>query len=520
MSDTRTWSKQQVEIFNWFAHEKGHLVVRARAGTGKTTTIIEAISRAPEARILLAAFNKRIAVELQQRLSNPNADAATLHSVGYGCVRRYWEGIRVDERDNRAKSLAEEVCGSRTPDPIKRLVSKLHTKGREIAPHAVNHSELIDIAIAFDCTPDEDWAQDGFDLEYICRSAIEAMALAAEVKPAAGIDFADMLFLPVRNRWLRPRYDLIVVDEAQDMNATQLEIVAGVLAEGGRIAVVGDDRQAIYGFRGADTGCLDRLKAELRAAELGLNTTYRCGKTIVAEARKIVPDFRVADSAHDGTVTHATLDKLLAGIAVGDYLLSRTNAPLIKVALTLIRNGKRARIEGRDIGAGLKSITKKLATGRAANSLPAWLEKLTNWEAKEAAKAERAGLSGKVDHIYDQGATLRALADGVSSVREIEARIDALFDDTGGVGSFITCSSVHKAKGLEADRVWILRDTLNPTVNCECGHRHSRFSGGKCGRCGCADYRPDPAKLTEESNIAYVAITRAKRELVYVSGGV
>ena len=61
---THKWSEQQESIFGWFREGEGNLVVRARAGTGKTTTIIEAITYAPEEKILLAAFNRKIADEL------------------------------------------------------------------------------------------------------------------------------------------------------------------------------------------------------------------------------------------------------------------------------------------------------------------------------------------------------------------------------------------------------------------------------------------------------------------------
>jgi DNA helicase-2/ATP-dependent DNA helicase PcrA len=530
------WSAQQEAIFAWFAHpaRRGvsnlplHLVVRARAGTGKTTTILAAIGRAPERRILLAAFNKRIAVELQERLTNSSAEAATLHSIGFRCVRRRWEGIRVDEdgRRGRAAKLTDAVCSPHVPDQVKRLISKLHTVAREIHPHVTAAADLALAAIVFDCVPDDDWVAEGYDTAFVCGRAIEAMELAAATRPIAGIDFADMIYLPVRNGWLRPAYDLVVVDEAQDMSAPQLEIALGMLAPSGRIAIVGDDRQAIYGFRGADTGSLDRLKHELHATELGLNTTYRCGRAIVAEAAKIVPDF-LPGAPHEGSVTAADLDRLLATAAVGDFVLSRTNAPLVAVAMALIRAGKRTRIEGRDIGTNLKSIARKLAAGPllyqgstgATTPIPVWLDRLREWEDREVARAERADLPGKVDNIRDKARTLVAISEGVTGIHEIEARIDTLFGDVAvdSRGAFIVCSTVHKAKGLESNRVWVLRDTLYLHVSCECGHRHG-WGAARCPRCSCAEYRPAAAKQTEEFNIGYVAITRAKRELVWVTG--
>lgn len=119
----REWSKQQQEIFAWFADSKRTRgVVRARAGTGKTTTIIEGLSHAPEKRMLLCAFNKRIAEELSRKISTDRAEAKTLHGVGFAYVRRNWETCRVD--GSRGKRLALEACGGQAaPDAMVALVA-------------------------------------------------------------------------------------------------------------------------------------------------------------------------------------------------------------------------------------------------------------------------------------------------------------------------------------------------------------------------------------------------------------
>lgn len=491
---TRNWSVQQEAIFGWFESKAtGHLVVRARAGTGKTTTIIEGVNRAPEANILLCAFNKRIQEELAVRITNPSARACTLHSLGFACVRRFWEGIRVGEsmskpgKPNRADALTEKVCGATVPEVIKRLVSKLHTKGREINPHARNIGDLTDILYAFECQPDEMWTGAGYDTEYVEKKSLEAMELAATVRPVNGIDFSDMIYLPVRNGWLLKEYDLVVVDEAQDMTVAQLEIARGVCK--GRIAVVGDDRQAIYGFRGADSESLDRLKGELGAVEMGLTVTYRCGHEIVAKAATLVPDFEAGPSNANGEILELTEDKLSNEVALGDFVLSRLNAPLVGVAMGLLRNQKRARVAGRDIGAGLKALIRKLAKGNAANSVPALLKALTVWEEKERERMVAANRTeAQIEAVSDKAETLITLADGAKSVSDIEARIDALFTDDGlGQAGVITCSSVHRSKGLEANRVFLLAFTLYPR-----------------------------GVTREEENIEYVAVTRAKNTLVLV----
>lgn len=479
----RQWSEQQRSIFDWFETGSGHLVVRARAGTGKTTTILEGINRAPERNILLAAFNKRIATELETKLTNPAAKVQTLHAAGFGVVRRYWERTRVDQY--RGERITRQVIGDQAPDIIARHVQKLAGHGKEMQPHAMDASELIDLAYRFECVPDAEWTRDGYDVPWVAAQAVKVMEHAATVRDGT-IDFADMIYLPVRNQWARPTYDLLCVDEAQDMNATQLELATGLAA--GRICVIGDDRQAIYAFRGADSGALDRLKDVLSAQELGLTTTYRCPKVVVQYAATLVPDFSAADTAPDGEISSVTAAELPEVAQVGDFILSRKNAPLAGLCLRILRTGKRARIEGKDIGAGLIAIVRKQKT--PSGTIDDLLPRIALWAEKEIARALKAGpkvADSRIEYVTDQKDTLEALAEGLEEVPELISRIELLFADDATAGPRIVLSTVHKAKGLEADRVFILRDTL-----------YCRGDG------------------PEERNIEYVAVTRAKSHLTWV----
>jgi superfamily I DNA/RNA helicase len=491
----KIWSRQQEDIFDVVVNDDGHLVIIARAGTGKTTTLLEAAARSNAGRIMICAFNKRIKQELELKNTNPRVTVKTLHGIGMAIVSRFWERIRICERGERERALTEHVCGGRVPDAIKGLISKLHTKGREIAPMARELGDLTELAIDFDCEPDPGWARDGFDLEFVERKALDAMERAAAVKPVdTGIDFADQIFLPVRNRWTSPQYDMVFVDEAQDMTVSQLEIARGICR--GRLVLVGDDCQAIYGFRGADSQSLARLQAELQAVTRNLTTTYRCGRAIVAEAARLVPDFQAGPNNPEGEVIRVGYDRLLADAGPGDFVLSRKNAPLASVAMSFVRQQKRVKIAGKDIGAGLRAIVRKLAKGQAAKSIPALLEKIETWKEREQTRAASSNRPERADLIADQAETLTVLTDGVAGVAELMTRIDVLFTDDGlGAAGVITCSSVHKAKGLEADRVYVLRGTLYPTR-------------GK---------KPmTAAELKEEQNMEYVAITRAKKTLVWV----
>lgn len=497
---SRAWSAQQEAVFVALVDGTGNLVVRARAGCGKTTTIEEAVKRYLQAhsgrRVTVCAFGKDIQLELQARFAGHAVTVKTLHSIGLANVKRFWPDVAVSFGNEREQALAEAACGPIAPDAIKKLVAKLCTKGRLCAPHATELGQLTDVLYAFECDPDEGWEQDGYGVEYVESKALEAMELAASVKPRE-IDGADMLFLPVRNGWLRRSEDLVVADEAQDMNACQLEIAQGICKradDGGRLSVVGDDRQAIFGFAGADAGSLDRLKAAYDATELPLNTTYRCGTSIVAEAQRFVADFLAGPQNPEGLVSYTTREKLTAEAGPGDFILSRVNAPLVSVAMGLLRAGKRTKIAGRDIGKGLVTLTRKMKAG----SVPDFMRKVEGWRQRESQRLEakfkgkgdlnqNAAYMARLDAIQDQAEMLQSLADGARNVEEVVDRIEALFADDGlGDAGLIVCSSVHKAKGRERERVFVLSDTLRPGSN------------------------------LEEDNICYVAITRAKSALVYV----
>jgi DNA helicase-2/ATP-dependent DNA helicase PcrA len=489
---SRQWSEQQQAIFTWFRNGRGSLVVRARAGTGKTTTILAAIDHAPEDKILLAAFNKRIADELKLKLKNPKAVAKTLHGVGYGLILRNWQlpkSNAVDE--DRGFNLALQALGMDGTDGFQKkvanVVKRLSAMGKNVCPFATV-DQLVAIANDYDVLPDdmEDLEERGFGVLVLAKAASAAMELAAKpnTKGAASIDFDDMIFVPLRNNWVRGVYGLVVIDEAQDMNYSQLLLAQRSCKRGGRVVVVGDDRQAIYGFRGADSGSLDRLKTELQAQEMGLTITYRCPRKVVAAAAVLVPDYRAAPTAPEGVIRTLTEDRMVADLQPLDFVLSRKNAPLVKHCLATLRAGKRARIEGRDIGRGIIALVEKMN----ARDLVSLEKKLADWEAKQVRRLEaRMGAekaASKVAEVADTRATITSLADGLTTVNELEQRINQLFSDAGT--NQVVFSSVHKAKGLEAPRVFTIEESFNN-------------------------------RNQEEANIRYVALTRAQQELVYVT---
>jgi superfamily I DNA/RNA helicase len=265
----------------------------------------------------------------------------------------------------------------------------------------------------------------------------------------------------------------------------------------GRICIVADDRQAIYGFRGADSGGLDRLKAELRAAELGLKTTYRCPREVVALAQEFVSDFRAAPTAPAGEVISLdATDKLIVLAKPGDFVLSRVNAPLASICLDLIRVGKKAYVKGSEFGREVAKLVDKLVAAERL-SLPALSARLGEWYKVECRRLEALSTraaAAKLSRTNNQYELLWAFLMGSKDYRDLREKIEATFADIPNPGA-IMCSTVHKAKGLEAPHVFLLSGTFS---------RDDFSDDHTSGHC-------------EEDNICYVAITRAK-ETLYIVG--
>jgi len=502
-------SPEQSKIRSWFQSGKGNLIVRARAGCGKTTTILDGVEHAPELRILLAAFNKVIAQELQARVKSSRVDVKTLHGLGYAFIRDSWGRVQVDTDGKRTVELSRTACHMVAQDERRRvgkrarkteeivssrvltLLSKVHSKLRELTPKSTSQADALSVMQRFDLLPDDNMEhEDGVTDQWVADRASRAAELAKQQSPT--IDFADMIFLPLACGMVRPRYNLVVVDEAQDMTEAQLDLAIGACYKGGRVAIVGDDRQAIYGFRGADSGSLDRLKVNLGAAELGLTTTYRCPKRVVEIASRLVPDFQAAPSAPEGLVEECSDTKLVALAGPRDFVLSRSNAPLIKVCLAFLRQGKRAYVKGRDIGASITALVDR----QRATSLSDLSVRLQVWydrESKKAMKLLPDAAVESVELLSDQLGVCQALVEDSRNMTELRSKLAVLFSE--GDSESVMCSTTHRAKGLEADVVYLLEGT---------------FRGFE------SDEDRDPS--AEEENIVYVAVTRAKRKLVWVSG--
>lgn len=525
-------SSQQSAIIDWALDARRYdkernLNLVARAGCGKTYTLVELIkalvgqarAAARQSSIILVAFNKGIADEATQRLVSAGIDwkearASTLHAVGFNAWKR--AAPKCDKPDeykvpNIVKQMwTENSTPGLNATAIAKLVSYAKQSGAGIVFDMNDQDEWLALCDHFSL--DDDLTEDATtnDLSFWAKQVLEkSISLDYDV-----IDFDDMLFAPLYHNVRFWQYDWVLIDEAQDTNAVRREMAMRLRRPRGRIVAVGDDRQAIYGFTGADSDAMDLIRNELGSIVLPLNVTYRCASKVVEFAQQFVPDIYAAPGAKDGEVIQApswwmneTRDEDPDTMAAlpgfhwtdlkpgQDAILCRNTKPLIECAFSLIRRGVPVRVLGRDIGKGLE----RLATKWKLSSLSALDTKLQAYLAREVAKWTKRNKPDKVAAITDKVETLRVLVEattkaGGRTVVDLVSRIKSLFGeaDDDRQPPAVILSTVHKAKGLEWLRVIIL---------------------------GWTEYMPSKwarldHQIRQEENLQYVAATRAIDTLV------
>jgi DNA helicase-2/ATP-dependent DNA helicase PcrA len=471
------WSPLQAALFDWTENGTGNACVIAVAGSGKTTTGVEMTKRAKGSHIFLA-FNKAIATELSSR----GVNGRTFHSLCYSPVLKFKGAATVES--NKLRKLLEanfaQVEIKAYGQFMQKMVGLARNAGIDagLLPNVASEWEAL--ADHHDLEPDSDQGTTMAHGIELARQLL-AMSNASDL-----VDFDDLLYVAVKEGIALPRFDFVFVDEGQDTNAIQRAIIRKIMHSNSRLAVVGDPHQAIYGFRGADSNSMDLIKQEFGCVDLPLTVTYRCPVAVVEHAKQWVDHIEAAPGAADGTVNEIGQDWDFRNFATGDLVVCRTTKPLVSLAYTLIRNRVAAHITGREIGQGLVSLVNKMQ----AKGLESLLAKLDAYGTRESEKAKAKGNDSKAEAILDKVDCVRVIAEGLHendrTVPGLVFAIQNLFSDQAGG---VKLATIHKAKGLEADRVF----WMTPAK--------------------CRTPRQEWQK-EQERNLCYVATTRAKCTLV------
>lgn len=510
--------------------------------THNTSTIVHGLSYLPARErkdTLLVAFNREIKNVLLEKAPR-DVEVSTLHAFGKRAIEGTLTARRVSLDDDKMRRIAVELSGDRetrlaivkTASMAKNLLLKTDAEieaaldeldfmpapgtlrpGTPLKRMTKPKETFLQGKECWGEDPEEELAELINDPEasdtYVKGRRLELVSLVQQaLKKAAEmqdvIDYDDMIWFPNIFDLVHSRYQRVFVDEYQDLNPAQSRIIFKTYSkQGGRACGLGDEFQSIYQWRGADAEVIAKFVKRTKAKVFPLTVSFRCAQRIAKLARKIVPDFEAAPGNPDGHVEEVDLAFFKQNVREGDFVLSRVNAPMASLCLELVKSGRKATIAGKDLGGRLLALVDK--------SKKDDLGDFTKWVLAYRDKTIQRHKEQDRDPapIVDLISCLLFLANDVGSIGDLRWRISRLFSETEDnekhAEDLVVFSSVHKAKGLERDRVWLLRDTFMKS-------RPARRDAAT----GEVLEWAEPSQ--EECNIYYVALTRAREELYMVRG--
>ena len=493
-----TPSVYQEDIFNFVEHGVGNAVISAYAGSGKTTTIVSCMKLIPKSqKCLFLAFNKSIVEALSEKVKNySNCYVKTMHSLGYLMIRRnLGNDISIDEFKYKSYIKSNISTLSEIED-----VNLTTSQVNEYIDSIIN---LVDFS-RYNLLQGEEEIEK-IAIKYNIPIAFDEVKVVKKVlkwgkENYKTIDYTDMVWLP-NELALRPtglQYDWIYADEVQDFSVAYAKLLVKCFKRGTRFIVVGDKKQSINVFAGASEEAFDYFCNYPNTKHFTLPITYRCPINIVEMAKEYVNDIQAKSNAIDGIIKN---DCHIEEIKEGDMVLSRTKAPLVKLYSKLLRQGVTCYIKGSDIGINLikmlENVDKELLNasmekdGVFVRLFDSLFTERNNIMKKYGLSKDDATLTGVIMERYDSINSLLTLSERIKTKTKLIEHINRIFKEEN---DGIMLSTIHKAKGLEANNVYILCRSSMPSKLA-----HSTW------------------EKQQEENLIYVAITRTKNILGFVS---
>lgn len=480
---------EQVSIVDLSRSTEDNILVNALAGTGKSTTLVmQMLAFRPkrqfeEPTTLSLAFNTRITNDMTEKLKEIHEETGVdvshievrgLNSMGHRVwMRTIPKRVVLDKKKtvNILREVAKEFKGRDSDNlydafwDIRDAVGWAKISGYVPEGKYPQAKRLITQEAFYETLPEE--------YSPFCKSVVDHV-LTTSIKAAYGglIDYDDQIYMPTLFGGSFPRFPLVVIDEAQDLNAINHAMLEKLVR--GRLFAAGDRWQSIYGFRGAVRGGMDILQAKFNMSQRKLTNTFRCPEAVVAIARERVPEYKSRKPGGKYEVLSKLYPKEIPDNAA---IICRNNAPLFKTAFQLLRSGRSVTVAGSDIGPKILAIMSKLGEDevsqeRTLNLINDWLDQKLQKNKDQAT-------------VYDMAECMKVFARQGKTLGQAIAWGESLFTQQGS----LTLLTGHKAKGLEWDVVYHLDPQL--------------IKSGE----------------DQEENLRYVIRTRAKQELYEVNGG-
>ena len=465
-----TPTDEQLAIVEFARSSDQNLILQALAGAAKTSTLILIAEALKKDLILCLAFNRRIAVEMTERLPG-NCQSMTLNSLGHhtwgqalgrrlslstGKNYQILRGIIDQIPKTRQEAAWDELSGTLKAVVLGKALGYV-PDGSYTHAHSLMGDEQFFALLEREPSSLQE--------QFIIKVSHESIKQGMEGR----IDFSDQLLLPVLFPTQFPKYPIVMIDEAQDLSELNHRMLEKLVR--GRLIAVGDPCQAIYSFRGAHETSMQLLEETFFMHPMTLTISFRCPSAIVDEVRWRAPAMRYPSQAKIGSVS--TWGEWNAGdVPERAAIICRNNAPLFSMAIKLLKNGRAPQILGNDF---TKGIIKKLKSlGASAMLKKELFEAIGAWREREMVKARNPRL------IEDQAECFHIFAENADTLGAAIAYAEHILSQAGP----IQLMTGHKAKGLEFDDVIFLDQHL------------------------VRDDEQDP-------NLRYVIQTRAKDRLIY-----
>ena len=473
------WSKYQKQIFTKWAASEDNIIVNAVAGSGKTTTILEMASLSENP--IMLAFNKSIAQEINKKYGRKIA--STIHSLCFNMIKR-----STKKRIN--------VDGAK----YYRIARAIYRKHARFIANAFNLMRLglykPEQANIFDPIA---YAM----VENLIGKLYMLIEIGNSETKSGIIDFTDMLFIAYEDELAKPYwYKELFIDECQDLSPLTIEVVRKYFIQN-KIAAVGDPRQAIYAFAGADCNSFQRVKQELYMEEMPLSICYRCKSEIVDFVNSLGIVDTIEPYESGGEVTYADSKQEIidlckeyheAGKHKDIKLVGRKKHTVTQWCIDLIKQDIPAYIVGSGIGKTLSAQLDNMIKiyQRATKHKPEPSE-FIDVMAKYRVFVKEKMPPDVAEDLIDSASCIQAIWENTpaTSWNDIKHSIENLFNDDKNE-KVIKISTIHKAKGLEAKTVVVLDWFCMPLS----------WKG------------ITEEQYQQEQNLMYVAATRAKDKLI------
>jgi DNA helicase-2/ATP-dependent DNA helicase PcrA len=487
-------SKYQEAIYDAILHTDKNIVIRASAGSGKTSTIIEASKLIPSDKCcLFLAFNKSIVEELSSRLP-PQVVCSTLHSLG---MRATMSHFRTNFRVNEYKSFnfMDELLKAKPEierrDP-KEIMGWKFALRQAVDLCRMTMTDLTEEALFNMCCY--------YSIDLLQHEILDIIFIVKRIeiynrafsKKYNQLDYVDMIHVPITNWKIKmPQYDYVFVDELQDLSMFQQILIERLLLPKGRTIAVGDPNQSIYNFAGADINSFKRFTDRPNTITLPLSISYRCPTEIVKLAQKVYSDIEPCETNDPGEIRYGSHNE----IEEGDMVLCRNNRPLTYLYFLLLQQGKNPIIIGKDIQIGLEALISKYLKKSTTEGVELIKDRLK----KCAEELKGRGVKNIKEHpkyvaLYDKVMTIEIIANRFETMKQVSDAITTMFSIKENC---IKLMSIHKSKGLESNRVFYIE----------------RFDGKRL--------LPSPYAIQEwekiqETNLKFVMLTRSKKSLIFI----